>query len=258
MTVRRTILKSALVAASFAFMGISPASADELDTLKEKGVIRIAMSGAYPPFNFVNDKNEVVGFDPAIGAEIAKRMGLEVEIVTTAWDGIIGGLLANKYDAIVGSMTITAERDEVVDFVGPYYSDKRAIFSNPGSGIASLDDLKGKKVGLTLGETHEDWAREKGYNVSTYKGLPELLLELENGRVDAIVNDSIAAILAMGAKGQEFEMFGDPTTEPFGAGIAIRQGNPELAAAMQKALDDLMADGTYLSIAEKWVGADIR
>lgn len=258
MTVRRTILKSALVAASFAFMGISPASADELDTLKEKGVIRIAMSGAYPPFNFVNDKNEVVGFDPAIGAEIAKRMGLEVEIVTTAWDGIIGGLLANKYDAIVGSMTITAERDEVVDFVGPYYSDKRAIFTNPGSGIASLGDLKGKKVGLTLGETHEDWAREKGYNVSTYKGLPELLLELENGRVDAIVNDSIAAILAMGAKGQAFEMFGDPTTEPFGAGIAIRQGNPELAAAMQKALDDLMADGTYLSIAEKWVGADIR
>ena len=258
MTVRRTILKSALVAASFAFMGISPASADELDTLKEKGVIRIAMSGAYPPFNFVNDKNQVVGFDPAIGAEIAKRMGLEVEIVTTAWDGIIGGLLANKYDAIVGSMTITAERDEVVDFVGPYYSDKRAIFSNPGSGIASLDDLKGKKVGLTLGETHEDWAREKGYNVSTYKGLPELLLELENGRVDAIVNDSIAAILAMGAKGQEFEIFGDPTTEPFGAGIAIRQGNPELAAAMQKALDDLMADGTYLTIAEKWVGADIR
>ena len=258
MTVRRTILKSALVAASFAFMGISPAGADELDTLKEKGVIRIAMSGAYPPFNFVNDKNEVVGFDPAIGAEIAKRMGLEVEIVTTAWDGIIGGLLANKYDAIVGSMTITAERDEVVDFVGPYYSDKRAIFTNPGSGIASLGDLEGKKVGLTLGETHEDWAREKGYNVSTYKGLPELLLELENGRVDAIVNDSIAAILAMGAKGQAFEMFGDPTTEPFGAGIAIRQGNPELAAAMQKALDDLMADGTYLSIAEKWVGADIR
>ena len=88
--------------------------------------------------------------------------------------------------------------------------------------------------------------------------LLELLLELENGRVDAIVNDSIAAILAMGAKGQEFEIFGDPTTEPFGAGIAIRQGNPELAAAMQQALDDLMADGTYLTIAEKWVGADIR
>lgn len=258
MTFRRTMLKSAVAAAGIALLGLSPATADELETLKENGVIRISMSGAYPPFNFVNDENEVVGFDPAIGTEIAKRMGLEAEIVTTAWDGIIGGLLAQKYDAIVGSMTITEERDEVVDFVGPYYSDKRAIFTKPGSGITSLDDLEGKKIGLTLGETHEDWARDRGYNVSTYKGLPELLLELQNGRVDAIVNDSIAAILAMTEKGQEFEMFADPTTEPFGAGIAIREGNPELAAAMQEALDSMMEDGTYLAMAEKWIGADIR
>lgn len=258
MTVRRTILKSAFAAAGLAVLGVNAATADELETLREAGVIRIAMSGAYPPFNFVNDQNEVVGFDPAIGAEIASRMGLEVEIVTTAWDGIIGGLLSNKYDAIVGSMTITEERDEVVDFVGPYYSDKRAIFTNPDSGIDSLEDLEGMRVGLTLGETHEDWARERGYNVSTYKGLPELLLELENGRVDAIVNDSIAAILAMGEKGQEYEMFADPTSEPFGAGIAIREGNPELAAAMQEALDSMMEDGTYLAIAEEWIGADIR
>lgn len=258
MTFRRTILKTALVAAGLAAAGLSSAVAEELDTLKEKGVIRIAMSGAYPPFNFVNDQNEVVGFDPAIGTEIAKRMGLEAEIVTTAWDGIIGGLLANKYDAIVGSMTITDERDEVVDFVGPYYSDKRAIFTQSGSEITSMEDLDGAKVGLTLGETHEDWARERGYNVSTYKGLPELLLELENGRVDAIVNDSIAAILAMTEKEQDFAMFEDPGSEPFGAGIAIREGNPELAAAMQAALDSMMEDGTYLELAEKWIGADIR
>ena len=76
--------------------------------------------------------------------------------------------------------------------------------------------------------------------------------------MDAIVNDSIAAILAMGAKGQEFEMFADPTTEPFGAGIAIREGSPELAAAMQEALQSMMDDGTYLALANEWVGADIR
>lgn len=258
MTIRRTILKSTLAALAMTALSGPVAFAEELDTLKDKGVIRIAMSGAYPPFNFVNDENQVVGFDPAIGAEIARRMGLEVEIVTTAWDGIIGGLLANKYDAIVGSMTITAERDEVIDFVGPYYTTKRTIFTKPGSSITSLADLDGAKVGLTLGETHEDWARARGYSVNTYKGLPELLLELENGRVDAIVNDSIAAILAMTEKGQDFAMFDDPETEPFGAGIAIREGNPELGAAMQKALDEMMADGTYVAIAEKWIGADIR
>lgn len=260
MTTRRMHLKTVLAASIAIVTGLSTANfavAEELDTIKEAGVIRIAMSGAYPPFNFVNDSNEVVGFDPAIGAEIAKRMGVEVEIITTAWDGIIGGLLANKYDAIVGSMSITEERQKVVDFVGPYYTTKRAIFAKPG-GITMAADLKGAKVGLTLGETHEAWAREQGYDVRTYKGLPELLLELEHGRVDVIVNDSIAAILAMKETGQKYMMITDLETEEFGAGIAIRQGNPELAAAMQGALDDLMADGTYLEIANKWVGGDIR
>lgn len=237
---------------------VSTATAEELDTLKEKGTMRIAMSGAYPPFNFVNEQNEVVGFDPAIGAEIAKRMGLEVEIITTAWDGIIGGLLANKYDAIVGSMSITEERDKVVDFVGPYYTTKRAIFTKPGSKFTSVSQLGEATVGVTLGETHEEWANEKGYTIRTYKGLPELLLELENGRVDVIVNDSIAAILAMKEKGTPFAIISDLETEAIGAGIAIREGNPKLAAAMQEALDALMEDGTYLTIAEKWVGGDIR
>jgi len=249
-----------VAAAGIAAMGLGLASvavAEELDSIKEKGVIRIAMSGAYPPFNFVNDQNEVVGFDPSIGIEIARRMGLEAEIVTTNWDGIIGGLLANKYDAIVGSMTITEERDEVVDFVGPYYTTKRAIFTKPGSEFTSIDQLGDAEVGVTLGETHEEWARERGWKVRTYKGLPELLLELENGRVDVIVNDSIAAILAMGEKGQEFETI-EFETEEFGAGIAIREGNPALAAEMQAALDEMMEDGTYTEIAMEWIGADIR
>ena len=105
------ILRRSVLIGSVAFMGLSiaplAASADELADIQTRGVLKIAMSGQYPPFNFVNQENQVVGFDPAIGTEIAKRMGLEVEIITTAWDGIIGGLLANKYDAVVGSMSIT-------------------------------------------------------------------------------------------------------------------------------------------------------
>ncbi|MCB1424432.1 MAG: transporter substrate-binding domain-containing protein [Zhengella sp.] len=261
MTTRRTFVKTAAAAgfaaaALFATQGAG--FADELEALKEKGTIRIAMSGAYPPFNFVNEQNEVVGFDPAIGTEIARRMGLETEIVTTAWDGIIGGLLANKYDAIVGSMSITEERAKVVDFVGPYYTTKRAVFTKPDSGITSVSQLGDVTVGVTLGETHEEWARNQGYTVRTYKGLPELLLELQNGRVDVIVNDSIAAILAMKKNGYEFRMLDDLETDVIGAGIAIRQGNPELKEAMQKALDSMMEDGTYLEIAEEWVGGDIR
>ncbi|MCA0043428.1 transporter substrate-binding domain-containing protein [Celeribacter litoreus] len=262
MTERRSLLKMSIAAASLALTGMTiavPVAAEELDTLKEKGVMRIAMSGAYPPFNFVNDKNEVVGFDPAIGEEIAERMGLEVEIITTAWDGIIGGLLANKYDAIVGSMSITDERKEVVDFVGPYYRMSRGIFVTEDTEITSLDDLKEATLGVTLGETHEQWARDEGYKVRTYKGLPELMLELENGRVDAIVNDDIPVLLAIGSKDVPIKQLDvDLPGVADEAGIAIRKGNPELMAAMQEALDAMQEDGTYLEIAKEWVGGDIR
>lgn len=263
MTQRRTLLKAAAAAGALALGGIvatAPAMADELATLQENGTMRIAMSGAYPPFNFVNDQNEVVGFDPAIGAEIAKRMGLEVEIITTAWDGIIGGLLANKYDAIVGSMSITEERKEVVDFVGPYYRMSRAIFTAEGSEVKSLDDLTEATIGVTLGETHEQWAKEQGYNVRTYKGLPELLLELENGRIDAIVTDDIPVLLAIRESGKAIAQLDTSSLEGVAdqAGIAIRKDNPELHAAMQAALDAMQEDGTYLTIAEEWVGGDIR
>ncbi len=256
------ILRRSALIGSIALMGLSvvplAASADELAGIQERGVLRIAMSGQYPPFNFVNEQNEVVGFDPAIGTEIATRMGLDVEIITTQWDGIIAGLLANRYDAVVGSMSITAERDLVIDFVGPYYNTRRAIFTKAGSDITTVEQLDDVRVGVTLGETHEQWARDQGYDVNTYRGLPELLLELDNGRVDAIVNDSIPVMLAMQAGQYDLAVIIDPAAEPIGAGIAIREGNPELAAAMQAALDDMMADGTYLAIANEWVGGDIR
>lgn len=261
MTGLRKFFRTAATAGAFALATLATtgtASADEYDTTMQDGVMRIAMSGAYPPFNFVNEQNEVVGFDPAIGTEIGRRMGIKVEIVTTAWDGIIAGLLANKYDAIVGSMSITEERAQVVDFVGPYYTTKRAIFTKAGSPIVSVSQLGDATLGVTLGETHEQWAREQGYKLRTYKGLPELLMELDNGRVDAIVNDSIPVILAMKAGSYDLAVIPDLVTDTIGAGIAIRQGSPKLKAAMQEALDAMQADGTYLAIANEWVGGDIR
>jgi polar amino acid transport system substrate-binding protein len=235
--------------------------AEELDGIKSKGSMKIAMTGAYPPFNFVDGQNKVVGFDPAIGKEIAKRMGIEAEVVTTAWDGILAGLIANKYDAIVGSMSITEKRLKVVDFVGPYYRMSRAVFVKNGSSTQSLDDLKGKKIGATLGETHEKWARKKGgWEVKTYKGLPELMMELDTGRVDAVVVDNIPVYVAIKKNGMAVRQLSTPNIEGGDdkAGIAIRKGNPKLMAEMQKALDAMMADGTYTKIAEKWIGSDIR
>lgn len=243
-------------------LGFTPvAGADELAKIKDAGQMKIAMSGAYPPFNFINEKNEVVGFDAAIGREIARRLGVEPVIVTTAWDGILAGLLAKKYDTICGSMTITEKRQQVVDFVGPYYRSGRGIFIRKDETFATLADLMDKNIGVTLGETHEKWARtQKGWNIKTYKGLPELFLELENKRIDAIVIDSIPGLLAIKKTGKPIQIMDLPDIEggDVNIGIAIRKNNPELKAAMQKALDDMMADGTYTQISNEWIGSDIR
>lgn len=258
-SVRAAAIGGAMVLAGLG--GALPAVAEDLDSIREAGVMRIAMSGAYPPFNFINEQNEVVGFDPAIGTEIAARIGVDVEVITTQWDGIMGGLLTNRYDAIVGSMSITDERLEVVDFVGPYYRMSRGIFVADGSDIADLASLEGKRIGVTLGETHEQWARERGgWDIRTYRGLPELLLELENGRIDAIVTDDIPVLLAIRENGSAIRQLDTSDLEGIAdqAGIAIRKGNSELLAAMQSALDAMMEDGTYEAIAMEWIGADIR
>lgn len=247
-----------MIASTF---GAVSAKADDLEKVKAAGELKIAMSGQYPPFNFVNERNEVVGFDASIGTAIAERLGVKGTVVTTAWDGIIAGLLANKYDTVVGSMTITPEREKVVDFVGPYYHAGRAVFVTEESPVKSLEELKGKTLGVTLGETHEKWAREQGgWDIRTYKGLPELMMELKSGRVDAIVVDNIPVMVAIKETGDKIRKLETPGIEggSVAIGIAIRKGNPELKAAMQKALDDMQADGSYEKISMEWVGSDIR
>jgi len=253
-------LLAATLTIAATFSAVS-AKADDLENVKAAGELKIAMSGQYPPFNFVNEENQVVGFDASIGQAIAERVGVKGTLVTTAWDGIIAGLLANKYDTIVGSMTITPEREKVVDFVGPYYHAGRAVFVSEASSVQKLDELKGKTLGVTLGETHEKWAREQGgWDVRTYKGLPELLMELKSGRVDAIVVDNIPVMVAVKETGEKVRRLETPDIEggSVAIGIAIRKNNPELKAAMQKALEDMLADGSYEKISMEWVGSDIR
>ncbi len=263
------MLKSLLGASAIMALGLfaatapTPAAADDLDRVRDRGVLRVALSGVYPPFSMTNDRNEVVGFDVDIAREIARRMEVEAEIMTTAWDGIIAGLVTGRFDTIIASMSITPERQEVVDFVGPYYSSGRTIFVGEGSDFADLDSLNGRTLGVTLGETHEEWARTQGdrnWSLRTYRGLNELVQEVRNGRIDGFVADSVAGALAAQESGVPLRSIDIPGADgaSVDVGIAIRQGNPELAAAMQEALDAMMEDGTYLDIAMEWIGADIR
>lgn len=235
------------------------AGASKLEEIKAEGELSFALTGQYPPFNFVDENNQVTGFDVEVGKEIARRLGVEGVPVTTAWDGIIGGLLAKKYDLICGSMAITPQRLETIDFSDPYYRSGAQIFTHKSSDITSVDGLKGKKVGVTLGTTYEEWVREniEGADIRTYKGVPDMVLEAANGRISAFVTDKIVGALAIKEKGAPLKLVGDLLYEEK-MGIALNQGNPQLKAAINEALKAMKEDGTYHEISMKWLGIDVR
>ncbi len=240
-------------------LAFGTAMAGDLAKVKKNGEIKMAMSGQYPPFNFVDDKNQLTGFDVEIGGEVAKRIGVKSAPLSTAWDGIIAGLLANKYELICGSMAITGERLKSIDFTDPYYRSGAQLFIKKGSAVKSVKDLEGKKVGVTLGTTYEKWARENiaKVDIRTYKGVPDMILEIGTGRIDGFITDKIVGALAIKDKGAPIELAGDLLYEEK-MGIALRKNNPELKAAMNKALAEMKKDGVYKKISMKWLGIDVR
>ncbi|PKM80210.1 MAG: hypothetical protein CVU89_14590 [Firmicutes bacterium HGW-Firmicutes-14] len=118
------------------------ATDDSLERVKKAGKISFAMSGGYPPFNYFTDEDELTGFDVEIGKEVAARLGVEYEPVTTDWSGILEGLRSGRYDGIFGSMAITDERLEVVDFTDPYYYSGAQLIVRDDSSISGPEDLK--------------------------------------------------------------------------------------------------------------------
>ncbi len=233
--------------------------ADELAKVEQAQQLSFALSGAYPPFNYVDDEGELVGFDVEIGKEIARRIGVEGKPVATAWDGIIAGLLAKRYTTIIGSMAITEERLKNIDFSDPYYRSGAQLFIKQGSQVKGIGDLKGKKVGVTLGTTFEGWLRKNApeIEVRTYKGVPQLIMETQSGRIDGFVSDRMIGLMAIQKNNFPLEMVGE-LLYPELVGIALNKNNPQLLKAINGALSDMQADGTYTQISTKYFGTDIR
>ncbi|WLR49670.1 ABC transporter substrate-binding protein [Bacillus tianshenii] len=227
-----------------------------LDEIKERGKITVAMGGKYPPFNYINEENELVGFDVDIAKEIAKRLGVEMEPVTTDWDAIITGLLTEKYDIILGSMSITPERQQKADFV-QYYTSGAAIIVPEDSSIKGKEDLKGKTVGVGLGTTYEEKAREIGSEVKTYKSSVEAFTDMINGRIDAVISDKLLSAYGIKKKNYPFEIVGDHLFVDE-CGVALRKESNELEKEIQSIIKEMQEDGTYTEISEKWFGMDIR
>ncbi|WP_045573166.1 ABC transporter substrate-binding protein, partial [Desulfosporosinus sp. I2] len=225
--------------------------------IKADGKLTYAMSGQYPPFNFFNEQNELTGFDVEIGQEIAKRINVNPAPIATEWDGLIAGLKASKFDMILGSMAITDDRLKEVNFSASYYRSGAQVIVPSDSNIRGEADLKDKTVGVVLGTTFETKARELGATVKTYKGDPDAFNDMANGRLDAVITDKIVGLNAIKKNNYPYKLVGDLLYEEK-MGIAIRKDSPKLLEAVNNALGEMMDDGTYQKISEKYFSADIR
>ncbi|NLS45437.1 MAG: basic amino acid ABC transporter substrate-binding protein [Firmicutes bacterium] len=228
-----------------------------LDAIKQKGYMVFATDGAYPPMEFTDENNEVIGFDIDLGKAICEKLGVEYRSLITDWEGLIPGLVKEKYDAITSSMNITEERLKSVDFV-PYFHMGELIVVGAGNpkDIRCLQDLVGKTVAVQTGTTNENMARSvEGANIRLFSTFTDAMMEVASGRADACVLDDVVAKYYMIIKPGVYEIASDVFFEA-PIGIAINKEAPELTQAIEKILDEFKEDGTYDSIAEKWFGSD--
>ncbi|GGM14215.1 transporter substrate-binding domain-containing protein [Deinococcus aerophilus] len=228
-------------------------------TTLNKGVLKIGMEGTYPPFTYKDEKGNLTGFDVELARAVAAKLGLKPEFVLTEWSGILAGLQANKYDVIVNQVGINPERQKSIGFSAPYaYSSPQIIVKKTGSfSPKTLADLKGKRVGVGLGSNFEKQLREAGgINVVTYPGAPEYLADLAAGRLDAAFNDRLLVGYLIQKEGLPVRGAG-VVGAPEPVGIAVKKTNTGLKAAIDRALLQLKADGTYAQLSRKWFGQDV-
>ena len=230
-------------------------------SLVTPGYLTVGSDITYPPFEYTDEKTgKYAGFDIDLMTEIAKRMGLEVKFVNTAWDGIIPGLVAKKYDVICSAMTITEERAKQVDFSDPYFEAKQVIITRVDSDIKDVQDLEGKIVAVQQGTTGDFAAQrlidEKGikFEIKRFDATPEALMAIQKGDADAAIIDNFVAYLAVKENSDIYKVVESKEFAPEYYGIAVNKDNPGLLEKINEVLKEIKQDGTYDKIYNKWFG----
>ena len=250
-------LKSLLVA--FAAMTLLPfagaAHAEDKLELLVPGEISVATEGTYPPFSMRAPNGDLDGLEIRVVKEIARRLGLEYKPVLVKWESVLIGLEADQYDIISDAMDITAERQKKVTFADGWLESGGRIVVRKDSDITKPSDVKGRSVGGLVASNWTKIAGELGGDVKTYKAESDAMQDLANGNVDAIITDSIAAAYAIKTSNLPLKLVEEPVSS-IQKGFAIKKGKPHLTAAINKALADMIADGTYAKLTVDLIGVD--
>lgn len=231
----------------------APATVDvELVT---DGKLTVCTSLPYEPFES-NQGGEVVGFDIDMMDLVAAKVGAEVEVFDTSFDGIQSGaaLNAGQCDIAAAAMTITPERQKSIDFSDPYFDANQALYAKPDSGITSLESAQGKKLSSQTATTGEKYARDAGLDPVSFETPDVQLNALRSGQVDVIINDlPVISEFAKDDANADFELVATiETGEQYGFGL--KKGNTALLDAVNEALSAAKSDGSYDASYTKWIG----
>jgi octopine/nopaline transport system substrate-binding protein len=250
---------------------------------QDRSQIRIATEGAYPPYNSTDSSGNLIGFEVDLAKDLCQRMGVECEIVAQDWEGIIPALQAGKYDAIMAGMSITEERQQVIDFSDSYWTTpaKFAVLEDSDLAEAGLPTeildlstmdpedeqaieslktaLDGTSIGVQVATIHQNFADVA--DIRQYDTQENLDLDLQAGRIDAALADlSYWLSLLETEKGQGITLVGPGLTKgPFGEGVGVglRKEDDDLEAMFNEAIAGAMEDGTISELGKRWFGFDI-
>ncbi len=214
--------------------------------------IRMGTEGAYPPYNFINDAGEVDGFERELGDELCKRANLTCEWVTNDWDSIIPNLVSGNYDTIIAGMSITPERDEVIDFTQEY------IPGSPSSYVALSDDvdLAGGVIAAQTNTIQSGYVASSGATLVEYATADETIAAVRNGEADAVLADKDFLAPIVAESGGELKFVGDDVIIGGGVGMGVRESDTELKAKFNAAIQSMKDDGTLNALIKKWFGED--
>jgi polar amino acid transport system substrate-binding protein len=250
---------SKLLAGCIGILGLvcSLAQARTFEEIKAAGKIIIATEGAYPPFNFFQGP-KLAGFEIELGDAIAAKMGLKVEYKALGFDALLTGLRQDRWDLVIASFGITEERSKAVSFTEPHYCSGGVMVSKDPS-ILTLESMNGKVVAVQTGTTYfENMKKIPG--VKEVRNLPQdtdARAALQNGRADVWVSDKFVVKAALEASPGSGLKIGELLfVEKIAA--AVKKGNASLVTAYNKALAEVLADGSYKTISDKYFKEDIR
>ncbi|GAA0308946.1 transporter substrate-binding domain-containing protein [Psychrobacter aestuarii] len=248
----RLLWSSLTLAVTLGLSACSQSANDEANTSADAGdsaagkTIRIATEGAYPPFNYTKADGTLAGFDVDVANALCEQMQAKCEVVAQDWDGIIPGLLAQKYDAVVAGMSITPERQEKVDFTEPYFANTMVWLTDTKSGFdpSAISNLTlGGQRSTTPGAYLQDnYDGKNGNTVRLYDNYDNAYLDLKSGRSDAVLAEKVSATAWLKDNPEGFGIVGDEIDNDDNIAIAVRKGDP-LKGELDKAMSEIRSNG---------------